>query len=352
MAIQSKSLEQQLEIFKSRGLIVDNDDDAINKLKYINYYKIKEYSYPFIINKGSEEIKYSKVEFRKIINRYYQDSRMRVNMLECIEMFEIALKTVFARELGKNSPFQYLSFSKWCNKEEYCKHYLGEKQSDFKKLIKERTSNKKLLTKEIEYFWKFNEQDKVPIWMLVEVLTFGELVYLLNLMSKNRRANIANELNIANGDFIQWCKTVNFIRNQVAHNHNIIDLKMKSKPKVKEEWLKYLYKNSDGIYTTNRLSAIVIIIVNLILKINPSYKFNRFQRNINDLIKTEEDAKYYGFKNLNTSHNIIKLVGGSFNNKNKNTLPKKNILRILRKSKDEKFLREASIIVNSKQINL
>lgn len=350
MYIEDKSLEKQRDILEERGIIFGNKEDAINKLKYINYYKIKEYSYPFIIQKGSKEIKYSNVEFRTIINRYYQDSRMRVNLLECLEMIEIALKTVFARELGKNSPYQYLEFSKWCNKEEYCRHYLGEKQSDLKRLIEKRTLDKRLLTKEIEYFWKFNEDQKpkVPIWMLVEMLTLGEIVYLMNLMSKNRRANIANELNVSNDDLLSWIKFLKFIRNQVAHNHNIIDLKLKSKPKVKEEWKKYLYRDTEEKITSNRLSVIVIIVVNLVLKINPTYKFNRFQRNLNDLIKTEQDAQYYGFRDSKTARNIINLMGGSFKKINKSSIKNKDILKILENSNDIVFLNQVSDILNSK----
>ena len=37
--LKHKSFEEQLEIFKSRGVIIDNQESALEKIKYISYYK-------------------------------------------------------------------------------------------------------------------------------------------------------------------------------------------------------------------------------------------------------------------------------------------------------------------------
>lgn len=41
-------ITEQLELFKKRGMIVENEEKALEKLVFINYYKLKETSLPFL----------------------------------------------------------------------------------------------------------------------------------------------------------------------------------------------------------------------------------------------------------------------------------------------------------------
>lgn len=44
---KSLKLKEQIELFEYRGLKIPDKEKAIKKLKYINYYKLKELAYPF-----------------------------------------------------------------------------------------------------------------------------------------------------------------------------------------------------------------------------------------------------------------------------------------------------------------
>lgn len=50
--------DEQLEKFISRGMIVKNRYKAVERLKHISYYKIKQFSMFFMDNNGTYKNKY------------------------------------------------------------------------------------------------------------------------------------------------------------------------------------------------------------------------------------------------------------------------------------------------------
>ena len=114
----------------------------------------------------------------------------------------------------------------------------------------------------IEQKQKSDGTDKLPIWMLVESLTFGEILFLLKLMSNKRLNNIAKKFNCNQDELISWLSTINFIRNQCAHNHKLVDIHIKTKPKIREEWKSWLLFEKNN--TTGNLAEAIIPMVYLI----------------------------------------------------------------------------------------
>lgn len=160
----SKTLEEQIEIFKSRGMAVNDIEVVKNKLKHINYYKLKEYSLSFM-----KEGVYKDISFEELIDVFYLDRGLRVNLIHNIEKIEISLKTQIAKVLGKYGPYGYLYFNNWVDKEEYCKHYIKDQEKKFKEQIR-----KNLSERSNEIIKKFKsehlEEQNIPIWMIVETL--------------------------------------------------------------------------------------------------------------------------------------------------------------------------------------
>ncbi len=301
------NFEEQIDLFIKRGMPAPNKNRNISKLKYINYYKLKELAYPFY---DKESKKYININFDDLLTRYYQDKHIRLAVLSCIEKIEIAFKTQFCHLLGsKHGAFGYLQFSNWCNKNEFCKHYISEKQGNFKKRIKENfyIYSKKKCIQELD------NQEKIPIWMLVEVLTFGEVLYLFGLMSTENQKKIALNFNCKANELLSWLKSLKFIRNQCAHNSNIIDIKMQTKPTLRDEWRKFLLVNNKN-QTSGCIADVIMPMVFLTVTINPKYAFNDLQKSINSLTTNNNKAKMLGFKDTENSKKAIKKLGGNFKN--------------------------------------
>ena len=65
------TFEEQINLFEKRGMkFKDGKDKAIEKLKFINYYKIKEFSLPYM---NENKLYKENVYFEDIIHRFYWD---------------------------------------------------------------------------------------------------------------------------------------------------------------------------------------------------------------------------------------------------------------------------------------
>lgn len=306
---------EQINLFQERGMIIEDIEKASNKLRYINYYKLKELSYPFFVNGDNGEKYYKSISFDTLVTRYYQDKKLRLALMSCIEKIEIAFKTRFSYHLGKqHGPYGYLKFNNWCDKETYCKQYLQEKQGDFKKRLKDNGYLYKSQSIK-EHFHKVGKKDsydKIPIWLYVEFATFGDILYLYGLMSKKNKEKISNDFDSTPNEIESWLESIKFVRNQIAHNSNIIDLRFRTKPKLREEWKKFVCTNSTNESISGIADAIIIITF-LVTKINPSYTFNDIQRVINKLVYNDDlRANKLGYHDVLTSKKSISTLNGRF----------------------------------------
>ncbi|WP_093315585.1 Abi family protein [Tindallia californiensis] len=167
---------------------------------------------------------------------------------------------------------------------------------------------------------------KIPIWMLVEVMTFGEVLQLYKLMSNKNRESISNEFKCTPTELESWLNGLKFARNKCAHNANVIDLKLKTKTKLRNEWKKYIYIEAKNNQSTGGLSDIIIPMVHLTTKINESFQFNEIQKAINTIgDRDDENAIKLGFANAYASAHAISDMGGHFN-QNYNSKQMKNCL--------------------------
>ncbi|EAE6008238.1 TPA: CAAX protease [Listeria monocytogenes] len=295
---------EQINLLESRGMSVDDKKRAQKKLENIGYYKLKEFAQPLSKVKedelGNKVRRYDGVRFDSVLTRFYQDKNLRIYLMHAIEKIEISLKTKLAYILGAGSygPFGYLSFSNWCNREKYCKYFLLDHQRKFKFRLREkvRLSN----YGEIKDKSNQNEDGFPSIWLMIDVLTFGDVLELIDYMSMRNLNTLSNFYNCTPNELTSWLKCLKFIRNLCAHNSNVIDVKLKTTPIIKNDWKNILYKfegKSDKY--TDRLAVVLCIIKHFTNEINPTYHYDNISRSIYKIInKDEKNAQIIGFSNI------------------------------------------------------
>lgn len=290
--LSNKTIEEQIQIFIDRGMLIEDIEYAKSKLKHINYYKLKEYSLPFMNNE-----KYSNISFDELIDIFYLDRALRVNLLHNIEKIEISLKTQIAKILGKYGATGYIKFNNWVDKKEYCKHYIKDQEKKFKEQIK-----RNLMDRSNEIIKEFQEKypnENIPIWMLVEILTLGEAISLFKLMAPNLKLKIARVYNIPSAEFLEnWLFKIKLIRNLCAHNMKVYDIQFGQKTKVLTEW-----KEIEIDY--NKLALILAIIQHFIKEVNPTYKSRTFSCIKSFIKKYPSRREYFG---LRTDKSLNKLI--------------------------------------------
>jgi abortive infection bacteriophage resistance protein len=107
-----KTYKQQVEIFQSRGLIIPNEDKAINMLKRVNYYRLSAYA---LTLKKSDKF-FDGVTIDNVYALYEFDRRLRALIMGALENIEVAFRTHIAYLLAhKYGPIGYLNADNFNN---------------------------------------------------------------------------------------------------------------------------------------------------------------------------------------------------------------------------------------------
>lgn len=294
-----KDFEEQLNVLASRGMKVNNKEKAIERLQNISYYKIKEFAKPYfkeIDVNGEKEFRYDKIAFEEVINRFYKDKNLRTYLLHAIEKVELSFKTRFSYLLGQKDPFNYLRFNYWCNKDEYCVHFIKLKEKEFKqhlKVLMYRNKNEMIS----EFLRENKDEEFPPIWMAIYIMSFGDVLNLFELMSIKNKKIIAKHFNCTHPELESWLNHLKFIRNNCAHNSNIIDIKVKTLPIIRKEWEDKLHINREQSIEADKLATTLLILHYLVKEINKDYGFGSIHKSLSNLVKNSTfAANQLGFK--------------------------------------------------------
>lgn len=308
------SHHEQLELFHERGINFGYEftklDDAnqeyqknLRTISTLGYYQLKDYAYPYM-----ENGKYKNVGFNDIVARYYRDKRLRNTVQHAIEDIEASLNTRIAHILGKIcGSLGYLEFNQWCEKDKVNK-YIGKKgkfadkyfiaKEQTKFLQKIQNKARKSASIDVLHFDKENKkQVYVPIWLMMNELTLGDSIHIVKLMKMSIKRKLANEFYCSVDELISWLECINLVRNICCHNGNLVDIRLKTSPKVPEEYRKFLTTTDEKSNVfTNKLSIVICIIIKLMMSINKKYRFGNMLNSILHLLDESNEAVNYGFE--------------------------------------------------------
>ncbi len=213
---EHKTFEEQLELLKQRDLIISNEPYALNKLKHINYYRLSAYFLPLQYKKDSPNKNkfFPNTSFENIIKLYYFDTELRKIIFEAIESIEIFLRTQIAYFHAQcYGAFGYLDITT------LRENYQTEFDELHKDIIEEKTRSKEVFIKHFRD--KYHTTD-LPIWTVVEIISFGSLSKLFMLLKESEQ----NEVISCMGDinkvvFFKWFKALSSVRNACAHHSRL-----------------------------------------------------------------------------------------------------------------------------------
>lgn len=205
------SFEEQVQHLKSNGLIVPNDTFAFKKLSHINYYRISAYFLPFQYPKDSSKagLFYKESEFREILKLYDFDAKLRRLIFGALETIEVYIRTQIAyyhsREYGT---FGYLD-----------KNNFNCDESSFYELIEDiKKESKRSDEKFVNHFRKKYSTTDLPLWSIVEVLSFGTISKLFTVMKQSDKELVCEEIGIKHNIMRRWLHSLTILRNICAHH--------------------------------------------------------------------------------------------------------------------------------------
>lgn len=243
------SFEQLADRLLDKGLRADRDK-LIGRLKSVNYYRLKSYFYITRQQILDDDSTIFNVDFDFIWCHYLFDRQIRILILDAIERVEVALRSQIANYLTKDqSPFAYINYSK-------NPHYLDI-------LSEIRTETLKSKETFVTHF-KNNYSDchicvdsmnqpiidsytkkalfDLPLWLVVEVMSFGKLSYFYKYLTRFDQKKISDFYKVDPSVLENWIHSLVDVRNIAAHHGRLWNREFKSLP------LKIPYRNPDWHY--------------------------------------------------------------------------------------------------------
>lgn len=217
------TLSEQVELLKSRGIIIENDMIAEAFLYNVSYYTLSGYLHAFKVNEQYTE----SISVEKIMDIYKCDQRFRNTILFMLDEIEQDLKTKISYILAHNiGPLGYLDTKYFISENEH-KKFLDK----FKDAVH---SNRNLPF--VKHHIK-NYDSKFPIWVAVNLFTLGTLDHFYKNLKGEYKKQIAKEYNLSTSLFSDWIHCISYLRNMVAHYMRLYNFKIQVTPK-KDKYIK------------------------------------------------------------------------------------------------------------------
>ena len=247
---QYKSPNDLLEYMISKGVNVINKDKALDK--------IKKYSYYSIINSYKDIFKTSKntykkgVSFDEIYALYKFDKNIRLIFLKYILEIETVIKSLLAETISsKYGVENYLVLKNFDNRVNSLK--IQESIDKIKEEINKQNGKHEAVS---HYISKYGF---VPPFVLVKILTLGELSRLYSILKQEDRQSISKEFKISDKLLKQILKNMTMVRNICAHNDRLFCYRDKYTLKFKEIDSNYTPKdNLTNLYMMIRAMQILL----------------------------------------------------------------------------------------------
>ncbi len=244
-----KSFTEQLEILKSRGLLVDNEPAALDYLDRIGYYRLSGYWYSFrqldirlndvgkLTHLRLDQF-IDKSHFEDAVKLYVFDKKLRLLALDALERIELSIRVDIAHLLGEqdihaheNSALFHGHFSRQVITKG------RDKGKTRHQLWLERYEHMLIRSRREPFVAHYiNKYGKLPVWVAIEIWDFGLMSKLYAGMKLNDQLVIANKYGAANGKaFAGWLRSLNFIRNVSAHHSRLWNINVLERSAVLQD---------------------------------------------------------------------------------------------------------------------
>lgn len=228
-----KTLDEQISILKSRGLIIPDEEAAKLSLLCNNYYNVINYSKFFMV--GGTDNYLPDVSFNEILSVYYFDKEIKSIFLKATIDIEKCLKSMIAYYFSEahSEDYSYLNVNNFdCSKITKTVNLI----SGISKTIAQKEREK--IDNSVKHY--LNHHFNVPLWVIMNYLSFGQVVQFYELMKQSDQNKIAKRfsdfsnkalntttVHLDSKKLLSYLKNIHEIRNITAHSNKFIGFKCK-----------------------------------------------------------------------------------------------------------------------------
>ena len=258
-----KTIDEQIDILKSKGLIINNTDYAKSILLRENYFFLNGYRHIFLKKDLSRKF-INGVTFEELYSLFCFDRRFRNIIFKNLLIVENNYKSIFSYSMSKHYGYKEKDY---LNPSNFTSDKAKSKQvSDLiRKLKRQIRINGKQHTATSHYM---NNYGYVPMWIGVKVLSFGLISEMYSILKEEDKINIANFYNIEPNLLETYLPILANYRNLCAHEDILFDhFTQRYIPDSKYHSLLNIPKTNDEyIYGKNDIFALIIILKHMLTK--------------------------------------------------------------------------------------
>lgn len=256
-----KSLDEQVEILESKGLIINDEDFAKKILFKENYFFISGYRH--MLMEKNEKRFLPGSTFEELYAIFKFDRQIRNIFFKNILIVENNIKSIISYQLSKKYGYKE---KEYLSQDNYIQDNLKARQvKDILSKIKRQIRvNGKHHTATLHYLDNYGY---VPLWIMVKVLSFGIVAEYYSILKPADQIAIADFYNMSTFELSDYLLILSNFRNLCAHEDILYDHRtQKVIPDCNYHEKLCIPKDDENnyIYGKNDLFALVIILKNML----------------------------------------------------------------------------------------
>lgn len=266
-----RTLEEQVNILKERGLIIFDEEEAKDVLLRENYFFISGYRHFF---ESSKDKFLNGTTFKELYGMFIFDRKIRNIFFKNLLVIENNLKSIISYDLSQCygvDDKEYLMPKNYTNDPMQVRQVYDV----LNKMTRQIRINGSKHTATYHYITNYGY---VPMWILVKVISFGLLSEYYDILKDQNKSRIASVYKLDMVTFSTYLHILANHRNLCAHEDILFDHKTQRMiPDTKyHEMLNIPKKDNEYIYGKDDLFSVIVIFKQMLTK-------DEFRELINEL---------------------------------------------------------------------
>ncbi|MDY4586216.1 MAG: Abi family protein [Oscillospiraceae bacterium] len=277
------TFDEQICILEKHGISINNCNHAKDILKFVNYYRLTGYALQFRVSEN-ESLYTGNISFDDVYNIYKADEHLRNLLRLYIEKAEIYYRTQIAYGFAISKctvpPYdQHYNENNFYDKDGY-NHVMvnfGREKDYYKDSL-------------IVKHHKDKYSGKMPIWVMVELMSFSGLSKLYKSMYISEKSEIAKAIGVNYTTLENHLHCLSVLRNKCAHGARLYNTEFYPPAKFTSEFLK---RNPE--IKNNSLFAYILILLKRLPDKQSKQELIESVQNLIEQYKNDIDIKLMGF---------------------------------------------------------
>lgn len=213
-----KTIDEQIDILKARGLVIDDEEKVRDILFRENYFFISGYRHMFT-EPGSRSKFMAGTNFDELYAVFTFDRRIRNTFFKNILIVENNIKSIISYHLSKKYGFKEKDY---LNPDNFTQDKLAERQVNdiLNKVRRQIRVNGRKHTATMHYIDNYGY---IPMWILVKVLSFGTMAEFYGILKREDQQSIASAYGMDAETLEVYLAILANFRNVCAHEDILYD---------------------------------------------------------------------------------------------------------------------------------